>query len=531
MSHKAFHQDIINNRDDDAPRLIYADWLEENGEALWADFIRTQCHLAASTPDSDQYVDLLERQTELECLVPSKSILPVPKLPKRQPGVDQAEWESPRRGFHEKLSLEMKYSHNSRQRDKPEAIVHLCEQLRDIFASTPLQALAISNMGPTQSETLLLKEDILQNCTSLDFRSDHSEAYDEPTYPIWADQEAEMIAASPHLQNLRHLDLSAPITDHGLLALGEATNLPRLESLVIELHECTAQGVADFVASPLAQRLRGLSFLHGGVNDAVIIALANGPVLPQLRTLDFAHNAVEERGAKALAQSESFPNLVSLNLPGNPIGPRGIRALAKDAKWPLRELNLYNCNADTSAIRALVRSPLMDSLQILDLGNDDLDTDALKAIAKAKRLSQLRQLWLFYTPFTLEGLLALAKSEPLQNLTTLSLGYSLYDPSPITGKEATEFIQELNLPHLRHFSMKALTVGTRGAKALMKSPCVESLTMLDLSSCRIGEQGGEALLETLDPQKIVKLDLWDNRFSEELVGRLRKRFGKSTRLG
>ena len=30
---EAFLQDIVANPDDDAPRLIYADWLEEHGEA------------------------------------------------------------------------------------------------------------------------------------------------------------------------------------------------------------------------------------------------------------------------------------------------------------------------------------------------------------------------------------------------------------------------------------------------------------------------------------------------------------------
>jgi len=32
--------------DDDAPRLVYADWLEEHGQPEWAEFIRVQCELA-----------------------------------------------------------------------------------------------------------------------------------------------------------------------------------------------------------------------------------------------------------------------------------------------------------------------------------------------------------------------------------------------------------------------------------------------------------------------------------------------------
>ena len=42
MTHdEAFLQAIIDNPDDDAPRLIYADWLEERGDPR-GEFIRVQ---------------------------------------------------------------------------------------------------------------------------------------------------------------------------------------------------------------------------------------------------------------------------------------------------------------------------------------------------------------------------------------------------------------------------------------------------------------------------------------------------------
>jgi uncharacterized protein (TIGR02996 family) len=43
MSHdEAFLQAIIESPDDDAPRLVYADWLDEHGQPVRADFIRVQ---------------------------------------------------------------------------------------------------------------------------------------------------------------------------------------------------------------------------------------------------------------------------------------------------------------------------------------------------------------------------------------------------------------------------------------------------------------------------------------------------------
>ncbi len=41
----AFLADIIARPDDDTPRLIFADWLTDNGEPEQAEFIRVQCEL------------------------------------------------------------------------------------------------------------------------------------------------------------------------------------------------------------------------------------------------------------------------------------------------------------------------------------------------------------------------------------------------------------------------------------------------------------------------------------------------------
>jgi uncharacterized protein (TIGR02996 family) len=42
----AFLQSICEAAGDDGPRLVYADWLEDNGQPQRAEFIRLQCRLA-----------------------------------------------------------------------------------------------------------------------------------------------------------------------------------------------------------------------------------------------------------------------------------------------------------------------------------------------------------------------------------------------------------------------------------------------------------------------------------------------------
>ena len=52
--HAAFLRSIIAHADDDLPRLVYADWLEENGQADRAEFIRVQCELAKEPTTCDR---------------------------------------------------------------------------------------------------------------------------------------------------------------------------------------------------------------------------------------------------------------------------------------------------------------------------------------------------------------------------------------------------------------------------------------------------------------------------------------------
>src|SRR5688572_12088546 len=50
---------------DDAPRLIYADWLEENGSPERAEFVRIQCRLATLDEDAFDRPTLDRRERQL----------------------------------------------------------------------------------------------------------------------------------------------------------------------------------------------------------------------------------------------------------------------------------------------------------------------------------------------------------------------------------------------------------------------------------------------------------------------------------
>src|SRR5262249_29567986 len=62
---QSFLADIRANPEDDTPRLVYADWLDDHNEAARAEFIRLQCELAILPEDDPRRPPLKQRAEEL----------------------------------------------------------------------------------------------------------------------------------------------------------------------------------------------------------------------------------------------------------------------------------------------------------------------------------------------------------------------------------------------------------------------------------------------------------------------------------
>jgi uncharacterized protein (TIGR02996 family) len=61
----ALYRSILAHPADDTPRLVYADWLEENGRSEEAEFIRVECRLDSILPQEPEYTELIDRREEL----------------------------------------------------------------------------------------------------------------------------------------------------------------------------------------------------------------------------------------------------------------------------------------------------------------------------------------------------------------------------------------------------------------------------------------------------------------------------------
>src|SRR4051812_26564817 len=94
MSHAAFLSAIREAPEDDAPRLVYADWLEDQGDLHRAEFIRLQCRLARVEPDDPDRRELEEPLWAMEREHGARWAAALPPLR----GI---EWAIYRRGFVE----------------------------------------------------------------------------------------------------------------------------------------------------------------------------------------------------------------------------------------------------------------------------------------------------------------------------------------------------------------------------------------------------------------------------------------------
>jgi uncharacterized protein (TIGR02996 family) len=97
IEREALLRAICENPDDDTPRLVFADWLDESGEPERAEFIRVQIRTESAARHSREWVRLTDHARQL-----SEKACWSPK-----PGpCECGQWEDYRRGFVDGLWVE-----------------------------------------------------------------------------------------------------------------------------------------------------------------------------------------------------------------------------------------------------------------------------------------------------------------------------------------------------------------------------------------------------------------------------------------
>jgi len=283
MSREALYRAILDNPDDDSPRLVFADWLEENGEVARADFIRIQIELERLGQPADRCkfgtvrnparltADQLKRREELQKREKVlwqanekvwKAELPVLK------GID---WSHPERGFVEEVGAETYRAFRT--------------HANRIFDLTPLRGL---RFGPAES-------------------------YGQP--PDLKAESVIRLAEFPALVRLRHLEIhGSSIGDRGALALANSPHVANLTSLEMSMSSVDDTGLSAVSNSPYLVNLRGLLLYMNPISNWGAESLANSKKLRKLAVINLELNQVDDRGGRAFAKTKELPELLHLNL-------------------------------------------------------------------------------------------------------------------------------------------------------------------------------------------------------------------------
>jgi uncharacterized protein (TIGR02996 family) len=321
----AFLQAIIEDPDDDAHRLVYADWLEDTGEPAncdRAEFIRLQCRLAHLPDKAPERTRLVKREKTL-----------LKKYAKRwaAPFRELILWWAFRRGFLDSAVV--------RTEGMGETFVPLFQQLVE---ATPLRGICLFEQFGNP-EVLLPAAPLMTHLREFGVR--HGHLHEEGAA-------YRKLLHSPHLSGLTELDLEGPrngswFRPRTLCAILKSPVLSNLTSLrisdyITELHPSILSTVAK---SPSLANLRRLGIMSTPFDGARMRAFARAAFAGNLEVLELQHCSLDEDAWQVLLSDQAFSKLTRLHLAGTNIGEVeeerirdrfGADALDLEADFPVR---------------------------------------------------------------------------------------------------------------------------------------------------------------------------------------------------
>jgi uncharacterized protein (TIGR02996 family) len=546
---------IAANPDDDHDRRVYADWLEDHGEAARAEFVRIQLALARLPEDHPQRTALLTRERgllfdhELDWTVGLRHL------------VDR--WEF-RRGFVDEVII-----HNP-----PGPLP--ARRFDTLFALPFVRRITAQRQGWRLFPGLVESEGAAR-LVELSVEDSHLDAASVRALiecPRLQSLErlrlrgcgllaAEMrrLAASDLLGRLRVLDLSSnALEDNGIAALIRSGRIGGLTHL--DLSSCRAHGdtALALASEPLLAGLKSLK-LADNCFTAHVPDLLRSPYLRGLTALDLSSSRVFDPGAwfdlcfgdqpRSLSQlamcqahllrgtlfdllySSQLAGLRRLDLTGVTVHDEGPAWNAPSAApaTPL-DLDLAGIQCSRSCLEALLLSvPALRRVHRLAIPAALHDPAVFAALLSSPHLVNLRHLSLApCSGMDREMLIRLLRSDLAGRLDGLDLSDGELSSADVVALATKN-------PHLANLSWLSLRnnhVGSSGARALAESPCLSNLRHLDLSHNHVGDDGAFHLAQAEHLASPVVLDVSDNEISplgmEALFTAARRAFSRGVTI-
>jgi uncharacterized protein (TIGR02996 family) len=323
---EAFLADVIDHPDDDAPRLVYADWLDDHGEPDRAAFIRLQCELAKLEVWDARRPELERRQKRLLRQYAGQW---GGGLIRKTRGVEF------RRGFVEGAELPLNL---------------FLTTAEALFRHFPLRRLKLG--------------------------------------ASFGDPALRALAASPHLARLTELEIPySRMTAAGLEALVNSPHIRGLKVLEVFHNQIGPEGARVVAESGNVSGLTALTLQGTDIGSAGAATLAGSPHLAGLEKLDLMRNDIADDGAVTLSESPHLTNLVELSLWSNRISPARARAIVSARRPRLKHLFLSVNPLGLEGVNVLAGSPSVGRLTNLGLGLLCLRRTKADSLAAAQALA------------------------------------------------------------------------------------------------------------------------------------------------
>jgi uncharacterized protein (TIGR02996 family) len=414
----AFLADIIEHPDDDAPRLVFADWLEDHGQPERAEFIRLQCEVETLSPADLRHTALekraaaIEKKHGKEWLSPLREVLDQPRC--RQLGKQSRPF---RRGFVESLSLIPRRAGflaaaSDFLRRQPVQTLTLTgwpqlghpESLKELASSNCLRALrdltlcgstrptaeslhvlgSSANLPRLTRFTLVLdvSAEVLAGLVGtplaarLNYLSMHVIGNDLPGV-------LELLTTAPAFPALTGLGLMCPLQGEEMQHLAHSLNLPALRTLHLYSGSDGPRCCNALLGSPLWDRLTGFTVNHGGLGDEWAQRIIDGLPDGKLQTLGLTSSGLTCASVQRLIALSNWGELEDLRLSGNSLGEGAGSALAGSPHLArLRSLSLSSCKLGEDDARDLAASPHAGNLRRLGLFESGLSQQTRQLLKK-----------------------------------------------------------------------------------------------------------------------------------------------------
>jgi uncharacterized protein (TIGR02996 family) len=267
-------------------------------------------------------------------------------------------------------------------------------------------------------------------------------------------------------RRLRSLAIRHGLRKQDVRALGEADSCSGLRSLDLRPRparlDCEALAAARFWATLESFRTTNCPLTERG---AATLAAVDAPRLREFAVLDEGRSA---DGLRRLAGWSGFAQLNHLDVRGQPLGPAGVAALTAMPAAPLA-LDLRGCGIGDEGLFALARWPGVSRCRVLHLAKNGLTAEGMRALADSPHLGGLVGLNVVSNPIGDDGIEALMSAPWLGGLEHLLVS----NCGGGTGGAAALFRSATRMPRMKELDVGREMFSTALREAFAHAPYVE----------------------------------------------------------